>query len=376
MASIYARNNILQIKYKNSDGAWTRKSTGMEDTPENRVMVRNELIPALEDALTAKESVVSPELFETYALMYLRTVERHKTYWEYHARVEKIIEYFKGRDIREIQVSELRVWISHFECSTKTLRAYIGNCKGIFDMAIQEELMVKNPFIHIKNYGVKKEATDIEPFSKEEVIKLLNHATGDMRIFLAIGFYAGLRAGEILGLQIADIEDDVIFVKRGISKGVVSTPKTEHSVRRVPLFDVLRPYLDEQIRKSKIAKSLWLFHDNGKHLYGVDTLRGKKPYGAWYKLLKELYINQRPIKNTRHTFIVAMLKSGEVSMLEIAQMVGHTNTKMIIEHYAKYINGEQLKISRSFNPFGFGHTSGHIEGNATGHTQVHSEKLA
>jgi integrase len=45
-----------------------------------------------------------------------------------------------------------------------------------------------------------------------------------------------------------------------------------------------------------------------------------------------------------------MLKSEKLSVLEIAQIVGHTNSKMIIENYARYIKGEHLKISSSFNP--------------------------
>ena len=45
-----------------------------------------------------------------------------------------------------------------------------------------------------------------------------------------------------------------------------------------------------------------------------------------------------------------MLKSGELSVLEIAQIVGHTNSKMILENYARFIKGEHMKIRRSFNP--------------------------
>jgi integrase len=32
-----------------------------------------------------------------------------------------------------------------------------------------------------------------------------------------------------------------------------------------------------------------------------------------------------------------MLKTGEFSMMEIAQIVGHSNTEMIVRNYAKFI---------------------------------------
>jgi hypothetical protein len=35
----------------------------------------------------------------------------------------------------------------------------------------------------------------------------------------------------------------------------------------------------------------------------------------------------------------------------MVQKVGHTHSKLIIENYARYIKGEHLKISHTFNPF-------------------------
>jgi len=48
------------------------------------------------------------------------------------------------------------------------------------------------------------------------------------------------------------------------------------------------------------------------------SLEEKKPYGQWHKLLEALDISYKRIYNTRHTFITAMLKSGELSVMEIA----------------------------------------------------------
>lgn len=94
-------------------------------------------------------------------------------------------------------------------------------------------------------------------------------------------------------------------------------------------------------------------------------MRGKKPYGAWAKLLSDLDVPYRKIYNTRHTFITAMLKSGELSVLEIAQIVGHSNSKMILENYARFIKGGHLKISRSFYPF---KSRGDMDGDIRGDT--------
>jgi len=204
------------------------------------------------------------------------------------------------------------------------------------------------------------EKEDIQPFTAEEVERILKVAPIPLKNYLAIGFYTGMRSGEILGLQVSDIDfaSNIISVRRSISKGIISTPKTKNSVRDVPLFNVLKPYIESQIHLARKDRSLFLFSKNGEHLYSVDSIRGKKPYGAWYKLLKELNIPYRKIYNTRHTFITAMLKTGQLSVLEIAQIVGHTNSKMIFKNYARFIRGEHLKISSNFDPFGRGDTLG------------------
>ena len=47
------------------------------------------------------------------------------------------------------------------------------------------------------------------------------------------------------------------------------------------------------------------------------------------------------------------------------RLTGHTNTKMILENYARFIKGEHLKISRSFDPF---KSRGDIGGDIRGDT--------
>ena len=102
------------------------------------------------------------------------------------------------------------------------------------------------------------------------------------------------------------------------------------------------PYLE------KPKKSLWLFSkDDGSYLKGTNG----NHYREWSKLLKVCNITYRKLYTTRHTFIVSMLKYSDLSILEIAQMAGHTTTQMIIQNYGKYIKGEHLKIDKSLKLF-------------------------
>lgn len=50
---------------------------------------------------------------------------------------------------------------------------------------------------------------------------------------------------------------------------------------------------------------------------------------------------------------VALRRSftSSLSILEIAQIVGHTTTQMIVQNYGKYIKGEHLRIDRNLKLF-------------------------
>ena len=45
------------------------------------------------------------------------------------------------------------------------------------------------------------------------------------------------------------------------------------------------------------------------------------------------------------------MKNSDLSIMQIAQMTGHTTTQMIIQNYAKYIKGEHLKVDRDLKLF-------------------------
>ena len=93
----------------------------------------------------------------------------------------------------------------------------------------------------------------------------------------------------------------MITVRRNITKGNITTPKTPKSLREVPILDDLVPYF----KTLSESKSMWLFHtEEGKPLKAFAGNRQKE----WKDLLRECKIEYRKIYSTRHTFIVSMLK--------------------------------------------------------------------
>ncbi|HHE06161.1 MAG TPA: site-specific integrase, partial [Epsilonproteobacteria bacterium] len=282
---------------------------------------------------------------EYYSKFYLEDKQELKTFKTIKSQVESINLVFGKIRVDRLTKHDVKQWVLERKKinTSKTIRNYLSIVRGIINIAIDMEVINHNVAEKIQLPEHHQE--EIEPFSQSEVIRLLSKAEGFLKYFLAVSFFTGARTGEVLALMHQDIklEDQVIEIKRALSDGEISTPKTLKSIREVPIFNDLIPYL-KQIDKS----SLWLFSKQDGLYY--SSLSGQH-YRAWRKLLNDCGIKYRKIYATRHTFIVSMLKYSDLSIMQIAQIVGHTTTQMIIQNYAKFIKGEHLKVDRKLSLF-------------------------
>lgn len=278
-----------------------------------------------------------------YITLWLREKASLKSYDNFCSIIKCYLTPYEALLVTELNAPFFREFIASLKLSPKRIRNILSVYRGVLQLALEDEVLTKNPLDSVRLPKLSR--FEIRVFTKEETKTLLENATGWFRAFLATGFYTGARIGEIIGLQWEDIdlERRVIYVRRSISCFRIDTPKTQGSVRVIPLLDVLVPYLLELPKDS-----LWLFHDEeGNHLGDSKKVGGKR----WRELLALTEIPYRRLYEMRHTFATHTLISGKFSAMEVAQILGHTTPQMVLQTYSRYIEGEQLKIPRGFDPF-------------------------
>ena len=332
------------------DGKCVQRSTKLEDTPKNRKFIENKIIPSLALKIANGEfnQKRSENKFDYFATKYLKAKDELKTYDQLSSIVNnQILPVFSDRNVSEIKRYEIKEFAEDRlkNATPKRVRHILNVLAGILDIAIDYEVLTHNVARNIQLPKHKKK--ELEPFSQDEVTTILANAEGWFKTFLSIAFFTGARTGEILALNWNDIDfdDGVIHITKTLRNGVIGTPKTESSIRDVLIFDELRK---ELLLHRNRSKTIYLFANphTGKMFYKTAKLA---PF--WNDLLKLCNIQHRILYATRHTFISSMLKYSDLSMLDIAQIVGHSNTEMIVRNYAKYIKGEHLKISKKLNIF-------------------------
>ena len=181
---------------------------------------------------------------------------------------------------------------------------------------------------------------EVKSFSLDEVKKIISTAKDDMKSFTALGFFSGMRSGELIGLIWSDVdfEKREIHIQRAIRMGTISTPKTKNSIRTIDILDNLLPYLKEQYELTGSKNSYVFLNDKGEHYYDIKRIRNTK----WRNLLKECNIEFRTIYQMRHTFATIMIENNE-DILWVSNMLGHTDSSMTLQMYAKYRKREDVK---------------------------------
>ncbi|OLQ96124.1 site-specific integrase [Vibrio panuliri] len=197
------------------------------------------------------------------------------------------------------------------------------------------------------------------PFTKDELIRLRETdppcISGKNLALLAV--LTGLRISEIIALAWEDINwhKKELYVKRAKVLNDYKVPKTAGSVRIVELnalaLDVLKAQF-ELTAKSK-PRCVWVLQQDykrkvKKHLSFVfistksnHPFLNAKQYGKTFftPYLKAAKVKHRGSSQLRHTFASQALTAG-ISKEWIARQMGHTSTKMIDDHYGRWIKAD------------------------------------
>ncbi len=176
---------------------------------------------------------------------------------------------------------------------------------------------------------LKSAATEMAFYDFEEHERLVAAAGEiDARIHLLVllGCDAGLRCGEMLALEWADIDLQrrVITVSRSEWRRQVTLPKGGRS-RRVPMTAALTAGLEKHVRKLNEARVLW--RNDGLDMFGRPLLR------KWLSRAQRLakLADTGALHILRHTFCSHLAMQG-VPVNAIKELAGHQDIKTTMRY--------------------------------------------
>ncbi len=243
-----------------------------------------------------------------------------------------ILPVFGNRPISSITGLEIEKFVSQLKCSGKRKINILTPFRGVMIFSKKHKLIKDNPMDDVD--GIKKESSNVNPLNLDEIKLFLDTVPVFYKPLFMFLFFTGVRLGEAAALKWkrVNIKEGRAYICKTLVRGEYKDPKTKSSIRMVKLSPIAIKALQLQ-KKHTFGKSEFVFlkpmgSNIEPHTVNVNIF---KP-----TLLKAGLSLDRSCKETRSSYITNSLDNSE-RMGFVQKQVGHTTTKMIVEHYYNHI---------------------------------------
>lgn len=222
--------------------------------------------------------------------------------------------------------------------SEKTLKNLRGIIKGIIKFGYEDyqcELLRGNLYIP-KGHSRKEK----EILQKDDARRLLEESDLWYHPLFCFLLLTGMRPGEALGLQVDDVKQNIVNIKRSVNaSGQITEGKNENARRVVPIGNMTREILDKTIERNERYNlgTKWIFCSPDGSMGNQSTMRNH-----WEKLKKERDL-PGTVYSLRHTFI-SMMKNV-LPEQSIKDIVGHSVSMTTFETYGHFVDGDQKRAA-------------------------------
>ena len=175
-------------------------------------------------------------------------------------------------------------------------------------------------------------------FNGEEARKIITLAPEPYRTMFAIAAMTGLRVGEVLGLQKADLDFDrrTIHVQRSAWHGQIQTVKSKASQAPVAMADALATILKEYLATWKANPEGFLFLNRRRRPFNATKV---VQLGLW-PLLDKLKIKRAGMHAFRHCHASLLMDVGANPTVTRDQM-RHSDARITLGVYSHMIGDAQ-----------------------------------
>ena len=263
--------------------------------------------------------------------------------------------------LKDIKRDEIKLMISEMieaDLSRSTIKNALSVLRGIFNQAIEDAIVESNPAARLGRFTRAAKTSEKKGVSltSEEIEAFLNAAKELFPEFYPLfltALRAGLRRGELVALQVGDLqfgsdENDrnrYIFVQHNYVRRKHTSTKSKKS-RRVDMSRELRRVLME-IRDARLlaAYQQGKVDVSGELLFpGPDggILDPDNLYHRYFvPVLAKAGIRKIRLHDLRHTFGSLLIQNG-ASLTYVKEQMGHASIQLTVDIYGHLVPGADV----------------------------------
>ena len=307
---------------------------------------------------------------------YIKTIEKHfldpfenvKVKDMCNARVQQVINALALKANENEDLDELD---DPIVIKPQTVKRYVTALRSVINMAVEDGSVAENPIVGSLHYR-RPEAVNVVTFDEVDFRAIINDLEDKLvspyrkltrnDVMVAICMLAGLRRGELVGLQWGDLinlcEDSLERVQINISRAAYKVAESDQkkgatkSYRSTRMFTI--PHL--------LARVLWAWKQLCAEEHGFvddDCFVISNEFGEmvsiysptkWFKdYLEEHALKNVKLHSLRHTFASALLDAG-MDIYTIRDLMGHkdlSTTEMYLKSY-KMRKGSLMSVFNTY----------------------------
>lgn len=286
-----------------------------------------------------------------------KTGVKHNTEANYNFVINIIKkEDFGKKRIDKVKLSDAKGWLIKLQSDGRgysTIHSVRGVIRPAFQMAVDDDLIRKNPFEFQLATVVVNDSVTREALTRKQERAFLKFVKEDKHFSryyegIYILFKTGLRISEFVGLTIADIDlkNGVIDVNHQLQRKrnmeyVIEETKTECGTRLVPMTDEVKKCFCKIIENRKKPKTEPMIDGKVGFLYldkndmPMVALHWEKYFQHICEKYNKIYKAEMPKVTPhvcRHTFCSNMAKSG-MNPKTLQKIMGHSDIGVTLNTY-------------------------------------------
>jgi integrase len=258
-----------------------------------------------------------------------------------HSHVKKYLVPSFGRlQLRDLRSENVQRFIAGVEASPKTVRNIFVTLQLMWKSARSWQYVSHNALDGVVLPKPRKVRRFF--FTREEICKILGAAHEPYRTFYWLAAETGMRAGELCGLRVDDIElnRSLVNVRQNAWHGKLQEPKTENAVRTFAISSRLREHLRSLLMTWRPNQERLVFATRSGTPWDANLLVKRK----LRPLLRELKIDECGRHAFRHAN-ASLMDELSVPMKVRQQRLGHSDPRLTMNTYTHMASSDDERIA-------------------------------
>jgi integrase len=334
---------VWRVRWHEADGAersrtFDRRADAVAFEAKVRLAKRAGDLPSV-DAGRQTLTEFAEEWWDVYAKANLETATL-KTYasaWNRHALPR--LGHVRLRELTPAVVARFRSELEDAGVGAASVRKTMTMLQSMLRVAVEWQRIPTNPVKATRKPSLtaRRAVRPIAPETVEQLREwLLAHCTPRDAVLVSVLAYAGVRPQEALAVRWRHVRERTLLVEEAVAYGKLKGQKTGRPPRTVRLLAPLRQDLAEwQLASGRPDDDAFVFPAASGDVWHLHDWQNW-PRRVFAPAAAAVGLDDAVPYDLRHSFASLLIHEGRLSVVEIAQQLGHSPT-MTLNTYGHVI---------------------------------------